>query len=78
MQSKWTHSVCSQCYDVLDPYNFPTRMIEPPAESCCVCGVEHKSGIYFRLNPELRMLKCKGEHRVVTVTETTKELTRGE
>lgn len=55
--SRWTHSVCDDCYGVLEPGRQPTRLIEAVLEFCCRCGDLTASGIYYRADP-LEMHHC--------------------
>jgi hypothetical protein len=62
--SRWTHSICEDCYYKLreerDWAKLPSRLREPEPENCCYCGHQHQSGIYVRDDPNL--VACKGEH----------------
>lgn len=58
--SKWTHTICDVCWDVLVPGRRATRMIDVERETCCRCGEETVSGIYMRADPGT--LLCKGNH----------------
>lgn len=51
--SLWTHALCDTCYEQREPGREPTRLTEPfvQVETCCFCGDETTSGIYYRLDP---------------------------
>ena len=57
--SAWTHSICEECWEVKGHGRGPVRLVEPLTETCCFCGREHHSGIYFRENPA--EVDCRGE-----------------
>jgi hypothetical protein len=60
--SRWTHSICFECWLVRELSNRtadeplevrePHRLNTPFVESCCSCGHIHQSGIYIRLEPD--------------------------
>ena len=57
--SRWTHSICSECYEKLYPGRTnPVRFKEEfrEEEPCCFCQKVHKSGIYVRHDP--KELRC--------------------
>lgn len=56
--SKWTHSMCEVCYQILEPDRLIVRLINPDLEACCRCSQGHQSGIYYRAHPD--MFPCKG------------------
>jgi hypothetical protein len=59
--SRWTHSICVECWIARNPGRKPVRVItEEKPQPCCFCGDSHVSGIYVRHDPE--ELICKGEH----------------
>ena len=61
-KSRWTHSVCDECYDKIsggEPAS-PHRLIGAGEDKCCVCGNQHASGIYLRIDPSKTL--CKGVH----------------
>ena len=58
--SKWTHSICEECWRKREPNRTPTCMIAAVTERCCFCGKEHRSGIYVRENPA--DMECNGIH----------------
>ena len=49
--SKWTHAICSDCYDLEEPGRRPTVLIAADDELCCFCGKETDDGIYYRKDP---------------------------
>lgn len=49
--SRWTHAVCDDCYEELEPGRTPTRMVEAELEVCCSCGDLTASGIFYRADP---------------------------
>jgi hypothetical protein len=64
--NEWTHSCCDDCWYKHNPV-FPTLADEwsplherGPEDTCCFCGVRHRTGIYVRENPE--KAPCKGKH----------------
>jgi len=60
--SKWTHSICAVCWAEKNPQRVPVRATSSfvITDTCCVCGMKHESGIYFRQDP--MTLRCKGVH----------------
>lgn len=58
--SRWTHSLCDECYAVLQPGREPSRIVQADMEACCRCCAMHQSGIYYRANPE--HMACGGKH----------------
>ena len=58
--SKWTHSICAECWGKKNPDRQPVKTIDGPREVCCFCGQSHASGIFIRHNPE--ELRCEGKH----------------
>lgn len=58
--SRFNHSLCDRCWTELEPDRQAVKIREPSTETCCQCGDEHKSGIYYRANPDL--MPCKGIH----------------
>ena len=59
MRSKWTHSICDDCWNI-NYLSDPCRIIDPEPEKCCFCGKEHSSGIFIRKDP--KQTPCKGNH----------------
>ena len=51
--SKWTHSICMDCYEREEPDRSPTVMFPPDDEICCFCGARTDDGIYYRKDPEV-------------------------
>ena len=60
--SNWTHPQCEACWIgaeeiTLDGFEAqirrPTRVIDPPVEVCCYCGLFTIVGIYRREDPTL-------------------------
>jgi hypothetical protein len=62
--SRWTHSICDDCWDNVYEAGrkgqLPSRVADADIERCCFCTNNHKSGIYVRYDPKL--LPCQGEH----------------
>ena len=60
--SKWTHSICEECWTLKRGPLTPTRMKEEYREKelCCFCGKEHESGIYLRGDPHLTGCQGRG------------------
>lgn len=58
--SKWTHPICSACWEQREPNREPVRLREPEVERCCFCGKVHASGIYVREDPNVTA--CGGSH----------------
>jgi hypothetical protein len=50
--SDWTHTVCEECYQQLEPGREPVRVVVPSKETCCRCGETTDDGIYYRDNPK--------------------------
>ena len=63
--SKWTHSICSSCYEELYNGRNPVKMQESEIKTCCFCGKETKEGIFVREHPE--GLLCRGEHNETVI-----------
>ena len=60
--SRWTHNICTDCWEETQDVVVPTRVIEADKEICCWCNKETTSGIYLRHDPDDPVLKCKGTH----------------
>lgn len=59
--SRFTHSICEECWKKKNPRRSPVRIIDcPPMEKCCFCSKSHYSGIYVRENPA--DMQCNGVH----------------
>jgi len=62
--SRWTHSICEQCWVDKNPGREPHRVgwrqsrFNAQSELCCYCGREHKSGIFVREDPS--SVACAG------------------
>lgn len=59
--SRWTHSICDDDWDKLNPDRPSLRIGAGEFETCCFCGEEHWSGIYIRQVPA--GLLCGGDHK---------------
>ena len=55
--SKWTHSMCSECWKKENPDKDPVKVKNAPVEQCCFCGQPTSMGIYVRHDPS--KLNCK-------------------
>src|SRR5260370_1158960 len=57
--SRWTHSICVDCWNA----KFPEKKTGPHSsgnvEVCCFCGLTHLSGIYLRMKPVTPGLLCR-------------------
>jgi hypothetical protein len=62
--SRWTHSICSDCWQLKNPDREPTRIVDATMDACCYCGADHTSGIYLRDDPSA--LLCFGAHGAPT------------
>lgn len=51
--SRWTHSICSECWNARYPGREPVALSAGPREVCCYCGARHNSGIYVREDPKV-------------------------
>ncbi len=56
MASKWTHAICTACWEwrcnELGEKGRPACMIkDAPTETCCWCGRETGLGMYVREDP---------------------------
>ena len=51
--SQWTHPICDDCWDELNPDRPAARTRPDYAERdrCCWCGGDTESGIYLREDP---------------------------
>ena len=59
--SKWTHAICTPCWNTQNPDRPSTNgREEGPGERCCWCGHVTTSGIYLRADPN--GLSCSGNH----------------
>lgn len=58
--SKWTHSLCVQCWNGMRPGRQTAADGEGDREKCCRCGRVHSSGIYVREDPA--NMACGGKH----------------
>jgi hypothetical protein len=58
--SKWTHSICDDCWNQKNPGREAVRVRTLPLETCCFCLHDHVSGIYVRGDPTTT--PCKGMH----------------
>ena len=61
MMSRWTHSLCPSCWERLKGNRPPVTAVDKQYQNCCLCGGQHKSGIFVRGNPTEYI--CKGEHK---------------
>ena len=59
--SRWTHSLCADCYGEEEPGRQPVTVADDFRlwEDCCRCGKRHRSGIYYRKNPW--KFRCNGK-----------------
>lgn len=47
--AEWTHTLCEECWDFLEPQRkTPVRIKHPQLETCCRCGAVTIAGIYYR------------------------------
>jgi uncharacterized protein (DUF1786 family) len=61
--SNWIHSICSDCWDAMNPNRLAVRISEGTKDICCYCGREHTSHIFVRDNPfSLSCLGKRGHH----------------
>lgn len=58
--SKFTHSICEDCWNQRNPDRIAHRVTDVDPEACCFCAKAHSSGIYVRANPA--ETPCKGQH----------------
>ena len=60
--SKWTHSLCEACYQVLETEREPAQPVESIRERavCGRCQKSHHSGISYRGDPQ--QFTCGGRH----------------
>lgn len=65
---EWTHTVCDTCWQTDHPLQKPARMYPPGTDKCCFCGATTDSGIFLRVDPKDRKLRCKGVHRQEATT----------
>ena len=49
--TNWTHSICDECWDRLNPERLSPRSGMGAEETCCWCGDITVSGIYLRSDP---------------------------
>ncbi len=49
--SRWTHAICIECWDMKHPMRRPTRVVEPDPVKCCFCGSHTDAGIWTRADP---------------------------
>jgi hypothetical protein len=50
--SGWTHTLCDDCWDLLERGRDVVRIKSPPIELCCRCGAVTTAGIYYRQEPK--------------------------
>lgn len=48
----WTQPVCIDCWHAEHPGDRGNALSPAEPETCCKCGVETRSGIYIRIDPE--------------------------
>lgn len=58
--SKWTHSICTFCWNRQNPHRTIEESTAGESEICCWCFVRHSSGIYLRDDP--KETPCRGKH----------------
>jgi hypothetical protein len=60
----WNHSICDPCWLARERGREPVRIQEPYRQisHCCFCGIDHRSGIFVRENPQSERLVCQGKH----------------
>ena len=78
--SKFTHSICDDCWKLREPGRDPARTIDEENRACCFCGGLHDSGIYVRENP--KKTKCSAtlsgkKKRKVMVAKTKPKSGKG-
>jgi hypothetical protein len=63
-RSAWTHTLCGECWALLNPGREPVRLLHlnpGPEDICCECGRQVRNGvIYVREDP--RKFNCLGRH----------------
>lgn len=49
----WTQPICENCWKITELDRVPNRTAESfrEEEKCALCGSNHKSGIYLRIDP---------------------------
>jgi hypothetical protein len=62
--TRWTHSLCNDCWDKRNPDRPSPRADVGADDICCSCGARHKSGLYWREDPNKKAagLICLGLH----------------
>lgn len=60
MSSRFTHTICVDCWIKKNPDRQPTRVTGFKCETCCYCKSPTLDGIYVRGKPE--ETPCKGIH----------------
>ena len=48
----WTQPQCDECYMRDNPGRQPIVLKEPDTEKCVSCGIQTRSGVYIRIDPE--------------------------
>lgn len=61
--SRWTHSICDDCWDKQHPDKQSHRLQAGDLDLCCWCDTPTYSGIYLRHDPTDTELTCKGGGR---------------
>lgn len=56
--SKWTHAICTDCWEEQNGDRTPVTTKGLGMEICCFCGEKTSAGIYTRKDPE--KTKCRG------------------
>jgi len=58
--SRFTHSICDDCWDKQHPLKPSIRMKHRIIDTCCFCSKKHSSGIFVRQDPA--DMPCNGVH----------------
>lgn len=51
--SMWRQPVCDDCWRMVEGEKAPMRLVDPPQETCALCGSSTSSGVYIRLDPRV-------------------------
>jgi hypothetical protein len=52
--ANWTHELCLNCYQILQPNRVPARLTGQPFRytPCCLCGAITSDPILYRMSPD--------------------------
>lgn len=59
-RSRWTHTLCRDCYAAVEPGRVPHIIEDASPEQCCRCQLPFVRPVFYRAKPEA--FECGGDH----------------